>query len=174
MGARGPKSTPTKVLEMRGSWRGAARSDEPEPEPGKPPCPSWLSKEAKAIWKKVARQLEDMRVLAKMDSNVLARYCTVFVQWRDCARTIASKGPTYNVYGKMEDPKGKPVVVEVKDRPEVTRSMRLGEHLNRLEAKLGLSPADRVGLKTVMPTVKGAVSKGKDQFFAGGKQAGTA
>jgi len=36
---------------MRGSWRARARSDEPQPEPGKPQCPSWMSAEQKRVYR---------------------------------------------------------------------------------------------------------------------------
>jgi len=63
------------------------------------------------------------------------------------------------------------VVVEEKERPEVSLSLRLAQHLNKLEAKLGLSPADRVGIKTVGPSRSTKAGKGKSRFFAGAKRA---
>ncbi len=166
MGKRGPKPTPTKVLEMRGSWRASARSDEPQPEPGKPQCPSWMSAEQKRVYRRLARGLQDMGVLAKIDRDVLTRYTVTFVQWMDAEKVLNDKGPTQNVYGKAVDEDGTPLVIGTTDRPEVARSLALGNMLNKLEAKLGLSPADRVGLKAVGKT--GKSKQGKSRFFAGG------
>jgi transposase len=78
MGTRGPPPTPTNILAMRGSWRSKRNPHEPHPEPGRPRCPRWLDKQAKAAWKQLAPQLDRMGVLAKVDGNALARYCQLW------------------------------------------------------------------------------------------------
>jgi len=65
MGHRGPPRTPTSVLKLRGSWRGNARGDEPEPAHDRPDCPEWLSAEERTAWDRVVALLESMRVLTE-------------------------------------------------------------------------------------------------------------
>jgi phage terminase small subunit len=63
MGLRGPQPTPTAILRARGSWLVNHRKDEPQPEKGGPPCPRWLNKDARKIWKALIPQLPDELLL---------------------------------------------------------------------------------------------------------------
>ena len=63
MGRRGPPPTPTPMLKLRGSWRADVNRAEPQPEMGKPKCPDWIDVYAKAAWKQLVPQLEQMGVL---------------------------------------------------------------------------------------------------------------
>jgi phage terminase small subunit len=51
MGKRGPQPTPTKILQLRGSWRAKKRPANVSQTPLKSHAPAWLDAEAKKIWK---------------------------------------------------------------------------------------------------------------------------
>ena len=60
MGKRGPPKTPTKILQMQGSWRAKDRKGEPEPEAAvAPKCPSWVPVVGREKWDEIVGPLED-------------------------------------------------------------------------------------------------------------------
>ncbi len=73
MGLRGPGPTPTSISKARCSRVANARRR--EPRSGEPPCPTWLNKDERKIWKAVVPVLLDMNVLTIVDGFALERYC---------------------------------------------------------------------------------------------------
>ena len=140
MGERGPAPTPTRILKMRDSWRAKAREDEPEPDPGRPRCPSWLSKEARRAWRELLPQIDRMGLLSKTDRNALTRYCQSWANWRRAEEWLMEHGDVY----PEKDASGK--VVGMKEFPQVGTAIRLSEHLLRFEKQFGLTPSARAGL----------------------------
>ena len=143
MGERGPAPTPTKMLEMRGSWRAKKRQGEPKPERSRPQCPRWLRKEAKRIWEELIPQIDEMGILGRCDRHALARYCQALANWRLAEEWVMEHGDVY----PEKNEKGE--VIGVKEYPQVGKSIRLAEMLLRLEKQFGLNPAARAGLGTV-------------------------
>lgn len=156
MGRRGPTPTPTEVLKQRGSRRAAARTGEPKPEAKTPRCPTWLSKEAKAVWKQVAKQLAELGVLTEIDGNALARYCSLWVRWRRATAHLEANGETY----PLLDEKGN--VRCLQQYPEVAIVNKLSVLLLRLEQEYGLTPAARTRIRVDVPA---APDGGKSRFF---------
>jgi len=142
MGRRGPAKTPTKVLELRGSWRAHRRRGEPEPDRSRPRCPAWLHREAKRAWRELIPRLEEMNVLARCDRNALARYCQLLALWRQANEWIMQHGDIY----PDKDSRGR--IVGTKEYPQVARAVRLSGELLRLEREFGLTPSARAGLAT--------------------------
>ncbi len=158
MGERGPAPTPTRILQMRGSWRGKLRRNEPKPERKSPHCPAWLRKEAKRAWKEITPQLEAMGVLGRCDRSALARYCQTLAKWREAEEFLMEHGSVYPV--KSADGS----IVEIREYPQVGRAIRLAEQLLRLEKQFGLTPSARagMGLSNNPDYVRDA---GKERFF---------
>lgn len=101
-----------------------------------------MSKEARTVWKDVAGKLTRIRVLTEVDIRALTRYCDLTVMYDRAKARLEKLGdiiPVRNADGE---------VIDYKDRPEVARVMKLDERLSRLETKYGLTPSDRVGLKS--------------------------
>jgi P27 family predicted phage terminase small subunit len=65
MGLRGPKRTPTKILERRGSTTTYERGAEPEVAAEYPDPPEWLQAKPREYWAKLAPMLVGMGVLGK-------------------------------------------------------------------------------------------------------------
>ena len=137
MGTRGPPPTPTNILEMRESWRAKRNQREPRPERGRPRCPRWLDKYAKAAWKGLVPQLDRMGVLTRVDRNALSRYCTLWSRWRKAEEFLQDHGETHLV----RDADGK--VKGVRPYPQVRIANQLSEQLLRLEAHFGMTPSAR-------------------------------
>lgn len=140
MGKRGPKPIPTRVLKVRGSWRGNARAGEIEFESSAPVKPRWLTGRAAKIWAEIMPLLKSFRLVVKIDRNALARYCQTQAEYEEIKSEL----------NKMK----------ILDR-YLTISQRGGDRLNALQRALelkmkrlakfdacfGLTIADRVGLK---------------------------
>lgn len=141
MGRRGPAPTPTALLERRGSWRAKKKTGEPRPERGRPPCPRWLSGDAKKIWREIIPQLDQMGVLCRIDRNAVARYCTLWARWREAEEFIAEKGAVY----ARRDSEGR--VKSFAQWPQVAIAEKLATQLLRLEQEFGLTPSARTRIQ---------------------------
>ncbi len=86
MGERGPLPKPY------------ARRRNRRPSSGKfvviarPPMPRDLPEEAKAEWRRVVPELEQMGMLATVDRAVLIRYCTAWSDWLELNRLLQQSG----------------------------------------------------------------------------------
>jgi len=93
--------TPTKptalLSERRARDRKNAELEFPE---GAPPCPSVLSKEAKAEWKRCVKLLNEVGILQKSDLAPLASYCRCWGEWL----TLTKLSATWD-YGEESDRK---------------------------------------------------------------------
>jgi P27 family predicted phage terminase small subunit len=75
MGARGPAPTPTRILQLRGSWRGELNKNEPTAPTTPPAAPEWLDEEGRAEWDRTTAALAGMEILSSADRAVLAGLC---------------------------------------------------------------------------------------------------
>jgi P27 family predicted phage terminase small subunit len=60
--------------------------------PGAPAAPTWLSTEAKAEWKRVVPELDELGILARVDRAVLAAYCDAWAKFVLASRALDSDG----------------------------------------------------------------------------------
>ena len=144
MGRRGPLPTPTATLKLRGSWRAKTREGEPQPDGSASGCPTrprWLASrpEARRCWDYHIRKLRDSGLLTRLDVNVFASYCDAWALYRAASDAINEGGAMRDRY----DDEGN--VVGSEERPEYGQVVRMRGVLDKLERKLGLSPADRAG-----------------------------
>ena len=128
MSRHGPARTPTRILQLRGSWR-ANNRPAPAPPPGGPPtCPEWLDDEAKREWERIIPLLAEMGNAAAAYQAVIAIYCCEFAHWQRVRRSL--QGDQF-APGTVERSR---VVAEAN---------AAGAMMSRLAGKLGLTPADR-------------------------------
>ena len=133
MGRRGPKPTPTAVLQLRGSKRATQRRNEPTPAKleATPPAPARLNEDAAKVWTATAPEMVEAGLLTGLDLAAFERKCRIEALWSRQAR-------------------------QIEDADEIcARAVRtlakLDESLRHLEKNFGLTPADRVGLKLSEP-----------------------
>jgi len=155
MGKRGPKKTPTAVLDARGSWRAKIRKAEPVAL-GQLARPRWLMKEAGAKFKQLAAQLESMNITGQIDTEALARYCDTWAWWRELRKIIKKEGQIYTGIDANDN-------TFYKTRPEANLALKLAAQLSKMEAEFGLTPAARASVK-VNPQTK-PNEKLKNRFF---------
>ncbi len=130
----GPTKTPSAILKANGSRLINGRKDEPEAIPGIPDCPTWLKGEARAEWFRVIPQLQAMKVLSLSDRAVVVGYCQQWGKWVLAEKRIARSDhdTASQEYRRMN----------------ITSETAYASML-KTAAKLGLSPSDRAGVKTV-------------------------
>ena len=130
---RGRPRKPTALKALAGfPGRRPSNDDEPRPEVKAPKMPAWLDDEAKRIWRKLVRQLVDMRVLTRLDEGAMTSYCILASRMRRAEEGIAKSGLI------IKDSKGRPMTSPyVKIANECITSML------RIATEFGLTPASR-------------------------------
>lgn len=137
MGERGPSPTPTLKLVQRGSWRGKVRKNEPEPAPGVPNPPSWLTKEAGAEWRRVVPALAAEGLLSKVDRAALSMMCQSWADYVAARQELKAEGVVF----KTE--KG-----YIAKNPRATIMNEAFERWRKIALQFGLTPGARAGLAT--------------------------
>lgn len=90
-GGRPPKPTVLKVLQGNPGKR-PLNTNEPKPQPIAPKPPSWLPREAKREWKRLAPELEKLGLLTIVDGTAFANYCLAYARLREAEETIKREG----------------------------------------------------------------------------------
>jgi P27 family predicted phage terminase small subunit len=107
------------------------------PATGSPP--RWLSKVAKAEWKRVAPFLLEQGLLTETDISVLAVYCNAFAGYLDCAKKVEQEGHTILVESQTRTGRtSKPI-----RNPAVTLMLDYQRAMLSAASKFGFSPYDR-------------------------------
>ncbi len=145
-GRRGPAKTPTAILKLRGSWRGDAREDEPQPVSEIPRKPKDVTGQAEEAWRVLTPKLKAMGVLGTIDRNALTRYCLLWVQWTDAANFLKKNGLV-----RVVKRKGK--ITGCVAWPHVGIVDKLSIQLLRLEKEFGMTPSARAGMTVSKPPV---------------------
>ena len=94
-------------------------------------APAWLSKQAKAEWRRVMPDLTKRRILTAADLGSLENYCIAIGQVRDMERLVGKEG---HVVETARGPRAHPAVRIQSDA--MTRARLLA-------AELGLTPVSR-------------------------------
>lgn len=160
MGRRGPRPTPEAALKLRGTFRKDRVRNPPQPNEGKPVCPSWIDADAKAAWKQLIPLLEQMRVLTKVDRNAIIRYCQAWSRWKKAEQFIQKHGEVY----PLKDDQGH--IKCLQQFPQVAIAHKLSALLTRFEQEFGMTPSAR----TRIQVEKGArpyCDPEKARFFGG-------
>lgn len=153
MAKRGPKPKPTKLLELRGSWRARTRTGEPQPAIEAPTCPAWLSAHAKTVWRQLIPVLQGMGLVSQADRLALSRYCQLYGRWRAIegwlADHLGESGYTHMAF--------------------VANGLQ--KELSTIEGTFGMSPQARAALGLALSKHRGqadTAAKTKDRFFTVG------
>lgn len=140
MGARGPRRTPTKIVEIRGRTTHRAKNRaEPMPETKGAKCPTELKGAARKFWKRNAPMLHKLGLLTLADLDSFHQLCEAWGRTVDAQREIRKSGTT------ISTEKGDLVSPHVK----IEKTAR-ADYL-RLASHFGLTPSARTGLKAPMP-----------------------
>lgn len=136
---KGRKPTPTALLENRDSWHAKTpgRDNTPSPKVERLKCPDWLEGTARKMWVTMSERLFALGVLTLCDENALARYCTLWMRWRECEKFIAENGESFEALNRDGE------CIAFRRYPESTVAQSLASELRQLEAEFGLTPSSR-------------------------------
>lgn len=151
MGERGPAGYAKKTLKLHGTFREDRHGDGDLP-PSEPSCPSWLSKEAKAEWKRITPTLVEMVGVHKIDRSLLALYCETWAEYHRSCAILKKEGEIYEAATKSGFIKMKHPMVAIRQAAR--------NDLVKIGRQLGLSPSARTGLNIGTPD-KNEQMKGK-------------
>lgn len=127
---RKPKPTGLKVLEGN---PGKQKLPQGEPKPGgEAECPAWLTRSAKAKWRRLAPELQRLGLLTSVDGDALAAYCESWAEYERAEKALQQLGTTYETSTGLIYP-----------RPEVQMSHRARQQMHRFGAEFGLTPSSR-------------------------------
>jgi P27 family predicted phage terminase small subunit len=89
----GRKPVPTNLKILKGNpGKRPLNKNEPKPELGAPGCPTWLSIEAKAEWRRIVPKLDKLGLLTKVDRAALAVYCEMWATFVYAQRLVHQHG----------------------------------------------------------------------------------
>jgi len=107
---------------------------------GKPPCPSYLSPEARKEWRRCVKILLERGQLTRGDGPCLEQYVQTYVRWRAALKEIEDHGLFVTV--TRSSPSGKTWEIRVENPASKTAST-LENSLRQMQKELSLTPASR-------------------------------
>ena len=141
MAKRGPAKTPTKVLDLRGSWRAKLNPGEPQIDPTMPEKPKRLSKAAAAVWDEAADALSGAGLLTAADGRPYTRLCQLSAEFDKVQAFLDEHGPWIEIYPNDDPTRDKAQIVS----PLCKLRDSLSGQILRLEAQFGMTPSARAG-----------------------------
>ena len=129
---KGRPRKPTGIHVVDGTYRGdRANPDEPNYETEIPSCPSQLSPGAKSIWFRVAPELEEKGLIAKINRETLAAYCSNADRFLKAELKIRTEGEVVETtFGP-------------KKNPWVDISLKCGAEMRKFAEQFGLTPSSQ-------------------------------
>jgi P27 family predicted phage terminase small subunit len=141
VGSRGPLPKPTSIRSMKaGGLSRRSLADVPADEFGIATMPQWLSKEAKAFWRRNAPELDRRGLLTGLDENMFAVLCESWARLREMDRRIEQDGPV------IVGPRG-----GVRVHPLTNARSRLQRSVMQDMQSFGMSPASRARIQVTPP-----------------------
>jgi P27 family predicted phage terminase small subunit len=128
---RPPKPTALKVLEGNPGKR-PLNKNEPKPEKKAPKCPSWLEPDAKKEWRRLAKELEAMGLLTRIDMAVFAGYCQAYARWKEAEEFISKHGSILKTASGY-----------IQQVPQVSIAQQNLKQMRNFCSELGLTPSAR-------------------------------
>lgn len=131
MAGRRPK--PTEVKKRQGTLQKCrTNAKEPTPQKGAPKMPTGLSKKARAYWKDIAPQLDEMGVLTRADAMALTRLCEAVADWHQANEAEAEHGLVFTTVDGL-----------IKANPATRLKSDADKRIRAWLIEFGLTPAAR-------------------------------
>ena len=140
-----PPRLPTRLKLLRGERRPSRLNrHEPQPRSRRPRMPLDLSPTAKAVWRRVLREMGATGVITAVDADILRAYCEAVSRYAYAAALLEQEGPLIRsgAGARRGELVKNPLHQVVRDNALLLRA---------LARELGLSPAARAGLSAHRP-----------------------
>ena len=140
MGRRGPAPAPTNLRLLRGN-PGKRKISKKEPKPeGIAAMPSWLSKDAKLEWKRLAPQLKKLGLLTQVDQSAMVAYCEGVADLKWATKEIAEQGRVTVAQSGYLMP-----------HPAVAIKNKASETIRKFAQEFGFTPSARTRIEVPEP-----------------------
>jgi P27 family predicted phage terminase small subunit len=108
---KGRPRKPTALKVLHGDFEihpNRRPKNEPQPTVRAPDCPKHLPVLAKHEWRRVVKELAELKVLSIAERSSLEQYCRAYAEWRVAGKSLEDNGRYYVEDGTMkENPAGK-------------------------------------------------------------------
>jgi P27 family predicted phage terminase small subunit len=147
--AKGRPRIPTTLKVLNGNpGKRPISQTEPKPEPIAPKCPPHLDRRAKAEWRRIAPELEELGLLTRVDMAALAGYCQNYSLWIDAHNQIKKHGLL------IKSPNGYPM-----QSPYLAIANKALDHMKSFLTEFGMTPASRTRINVKTPEKEVGVIK---------------
>lgn len=148
MSTRGPKPQSAQVHYLTGGADKRDHSGQLDAHVAceVPACPSWLSKDAKKVWKYITKELERYGMISKLDRHTLATYCSAVAMFEQTERKIQE----LEVEGKTALTSKTPQGYEQVSALWVIRNKAF-DQIKVIAEQFGLTPSARARVKVKDP-----------------------
>lgn len=137
----GRKAIPTALKLVKGTQRSDRQvENEPTPQKGNTRPPTYLSTEAKKVWRKAVKVLEANNVFTEMDEHALSLFCEAFARWLKAQKELRDNGEV------IKAPSGYPVT-----SPWLSVSNKAFEQMTKIMTEFGMTPASRTKVNVTPP-----------------------
>lgn len=102
VGRPGPAPKPSHLRALEGNRGHQAKDDEPaapakpkakNPGSGAPPAPAWMSREAKAEWRRIVPKLAAAGMVSQVDRGLLSSWCSAWATFVAAQKLVDELGP---------------------------------------------------------------------------------
>ena len=152
MGNRGPKPTPTAILEKQGSRETRGRKAEPRPPSSLPEKPSWLGEKASVFWDDLGPAMVSWRIMTELDGLAFGMLCESLERWLKYRDLATERGPITEGGNH----------IDIQD-PAVGMENKAWDRLLKACREFGLSPSSRSALR--IEGKPGGTKGGLAKFF---------
>lgn len=128
----GPRPTPTPIRKTKGNPGRRPLPVEPQVTAKLPPCPRYLSPEARSEWRRAGRELRRAGLIATIDLATFAAYCAAYGRLVQAERKLAETGMTGTTPNGLEV---KSVWLQIADKALA--------QIAKLAPEFGMSPSAR-------------------------------
>jgi len=135
---RGPAPQPTAIKLLNGN-PGKRRINRREPKPEQLSAdldpPTWLTKEAAAVWRRAVPELRRLHLLSVLDLDAVGAYCAQVGRAKKAEASLRRGGLMVTVHGQRQR------------RPEIAIAKEAWSEARRWAQEFGLTPAARTRLE---------------------------
>jgi P27 family predicted phage terminase small subunit len=143
----GRRPTPTSLKLLKGNpGKRPLNKKEPKPPPGAPGCPTWLSLEAKAEWRRVVPIMDKLGLLSKVDRAALATYCESWATFVYAQRLVHKHGIVIRVVDEVTAD-GMTIITKTAKNPAIQVARDAADKVRQFGTEFGLTPSARTRLE---------------------------